>query len=55
MVVDGVLTGFHIELVQEAARYIDLDVRFESLPWNRDIEMLKKGDADAITYMAKTR
>jgi polar amino acid transport system substrate-binding protein len=54
MVIDGKLTGFHIEQVQEAAKLINLSVNFKSLPWNRAIEMLKKGDADAITYMAKT-
>ncbi len=54
MMVNGELTGFHIELVQAAAHLVGLSVTFKSLPWKRAIEMLKKGDADAITYMAKT-
>ena len=54
MWLDGKLTGLHIELVQEAARMVDLEVNFLSVPWNRAIEMLKKGDAHGITYMAKT-
>ncbi len=54
MFVGGELTGFHIELIQKVADDIPLKVTFESLPWNRAIEMIKKGDADAITYMGKT-
>ncbi|KJZ13843.1 hypothetical protein TW85_11640 [Marinomonas sp. S3726] len=54
MYVNGELTGFHIELVQKVASTIPLKLKFESLPWKRAIEMLKKGDADAITYMGKT-
>lgn len=54
MLVKGELTGFHIELVQEVAKSMSIKVKFESLPWKRAIEMLKKGDADAITYMGKT-
>ncbi|GAB6098030.1 hypothetical protein JCM14469_42840 [Desulfatiferula olefinivorans] len=51
---NGDLTGVHIELVTEAARALNLSVTIETYPWKRAIEMLKDGQADAITYMTKT-
>ena len=54
MVVDGELSGLHIELTQTVAARLNINITFKSLPWKRAIEMFKNGDADAITYMAKT-
>ena len=46
--------GVHIDLVQAAAAHLGVSVRFRSYPWKRAIIMLKRGEADAITYMGKT-
>ncbi len=53
MHVDGKLTGFHIELIENAAKLIPLTVKFESIPWKRAIQMLNDGDGDALTYISK--
>ncbi len=50
----GEPTGIHIELIQEAARSLNLSVTIKTYPWKRAIKMLKDGYADAITYMSKT-
>lgn len=54
MVVDGKLTGLHIDLVNEIARQLNLNITFESLPWARAINMVETGTADVITYIGKT-
>jgi ABC-type amino acid transport substrate-binding protein len=53
MHVDGVLTVFHIELIQNAAQLIPLTIKFESIPWRRAIQMLKNGEGDALSYASK--
>ena len=53
MHIDGELTGFNIELIQNVARSISLSVEFESVPWKRAIKMLEKGERDAISYFSK--
>ena len=47
-------TGIHIDLVKEVAKSLNLSVIIKTYPWKRAIQMLKDGDADAITYMSKT-
>ncbi len=54
MVIDGKLTGLHIDLVYAVAKRIGIKVNFKSVPWKRAINMVKKGTADAITYIGKT-
>ncbi len=54
MVVDDELTGFHIDLVMEVAKQMNIDLKFRSVPWQRAINMVKDGDADVITYIGKT-
>lgn len=54
MVVDGYLTGIHIELIREAADRLNLSVTFIAFPWPRAIDMVKTGRADAITFMSPT-
>jgi polar amino acid transport system substrate-binding protein len=49
-----VLTGFHVELVQKVAEQLNIPVQFQSVPWNRALSMMEKGEADAITYIGKT-
>ncbi|MCP4750928.1 MAG: amino acid ABC transporter substrate-binding protein, partial [Proteobacteria bacterium] len=51
MVVDGKLTGLHIELVYATASRLGVNVEFQSLPWKRAIHMVEIGTADAITYV----
>ena len=53
MHIDGKLTGFHIELIQNTADSISLPVKFESIPWKRAIQMLKNGERDALSYVSK--
>lgn len=50
----GELSGVHIEMVQQVAKSLDLDVEFQSLPWKRAQYLIKQGKADAITYMGKS-
>jgi polar amino acid transport system substrate-binding protein len=53
MHINGKLTGFHIELIQNVAKSIHLNIRFESIPWKRAIQMLKNGEGDALSYASK--
>lgn len=54
MIVDGQLVGVHIDLVRAVAEQLKINVTFDSVPWNNALEMLKQGEADAITYINKT-
>lgn len=54
MVVDGRLTGLHIELVEAAAQKIGASVKWENLPWKRALQMIETGQADAVTYITRT-
>lgn len=54
MVVDGKLTGLHIDLIEAAAARMQVQVVIQTYPWLRAITMLQRGDADAISYMGKT-
>jgi len=50
----GELSGVHIEMVQQVAKSLNLDVEFQSLPWKRAQYLIKQGKADAITYMGRS-
>lgn len=52
MTIDGQLTGFHIELVRSVAQEAGIQVKFVSYPWPRALKMARKGQVDAITYIA---
>lgn len=54
IIVDGKLTGFHIELLQQVAKQIEIPIRFESVPWARALRMIRYGEADAISYISET-
>ncbi len=54
MMVDGNLTGLHIELVEAAAKKLGLSVKWESLPWKRALRMVETGQADAVSYITRT-
>lgn len=53
VVVDGQLSGFHIELINAVAAQINQPVEFQSVPWSRALKMIRYGKADAITYISK--
>ena len=53
MLIDGQLQGIHVDLIQAAAKSLQIKVSFRSFPWKRAISMLQLGQADAITYMGK--
>ncbi|MCV2370579.1 substrate-binding periplasmic protein [Roseateles oligotrophus] len=54
MLVDGRLTGLHIDLVEAAARKLGVSVKWDSLPWKRALRMVEEGQADAVTYITRT-
>ena len=51
---DGSKSGLHIDMVQEVAKSLQIDVTFKNYPWKRAINMLKMGEAHAVTYMSWT-
>ena len=54
MNVDGQLVGFHIDLIMQVAKTLDMRVRFESYPWKRAIYMVREGLVDAISFISET-
>jgi len=48
------ITGMLCEVVREGLRRMDLDVRFELVPWTRAMQMVRFGDADAVFYVIPT-
>jgi len=54
MVTDNRLTGFHIDLLRDVGKQLNVKIRFESLPWKRALQMIKNGTVDAITFISKT-
>jgi len=54
MLQNGQLMGVNMDLIEAAAASMHIKVLFETYPWVRATNMLKKGQADAITYMGKT-
>lgn len=44
------LTGFHIDLIQMAAKELNVEVEFVAMPWKRALKTIEKGEADAISY-----
>ncbi|MEK7992163.1 MAG: transporter substrate-binding domain-containing protein [Thiotrichaceae bacterium] len=54
MTINGELTGFHIELIRETAKILNMQVAFKSVSWSRALQLVKDGDVDAISYAAKS-
>jgi hypothetical protein len=48
------LTGFHIELIEEALKGSEFKIKWIRLPWTRAIEQLKSADVHAVTYLTET-
>ena len=53
-VVNGKLTGIHIDLIQAVADELGLTVKIESLPWSRALLYFKLGKYDAMSYVSYT-
>jgi len=51
---NGVLEGFHIEMIQKTAERLNIKTQIKSVPWKRALKMMENGEADAITYIGKT-
>ncbi len=48
------LVGVHIDMIQEVARQLKWKFEFKSVAWSNAIDMMREGQADAITYVGKT-
>lgn len=55
MIIDGELVGLHIDIINAVAELLGYKVRYESMPWNRAIHMVKNGSVDAITYLSRNK
>jgi len=51
---NGLLTGFHIEVVNEVATSLGIKIEWCEVPWSRAMKMVELGDANAITYIGQT-
>jgi polar amino acid transport system substrate-binding protein len=51
---DGQLKGFHIELIEEIAKNLNIEVCWVEVPWKRALNMLEHGNIDGVTYISKT-
>lgn len=54
IVMNGELTGIHIDLIHTVADTLHLTITFQSMPWKTAIDMVQSGQADAITYLNPT-
>ncbi|MEH6459541.1 substrate-binding periplasmic protein [Chitinimonas sp. JJ19] len=54
MVVDGKLTGAHIELIEAAAHIAGYQLTIQSVAWARALEMTKRGLASAVSFASRT-
>jgi len=55
MIVEGRVTGFHIDIVTSVAAKMGLQAKFLTVPWKRAILLVQNGEADAISYLTKTK
>lgn len=51
---NGEADGFAVELFKEAARYVNLDVRFVTGPWDSVKNLLRTGQIDALPLIGRT-
>lgn len=51
---DDKLTGFHIEIIEEVAKEMGIEICWVEVPWKRALYMVEIGTAEAITYIGKT-
>lgn len=51
---NGLLTGFHIEVVNEVAASLGIKIEWYEVPWSRAMKMIELGEANAISYIRKT-
>lgn len=50
---NGKLTGFHVNIVNEVAAKLGIQVEWQEVPWARAMKMVETGEADAITYLGQ--
>ncbi len=48
---NGKLVGLHIDTVDAVMKKLNWSYKFESYPWGRALNLIQKGEADAITYI----
>ncbi len=48
---NGKLIGLHIDTVEAVMKKLNWAYKFESYPWGRALNLIQKGEADAITYI----
>jgi len=53
MNVAGRMTGLHIDIIDEVAKKLRINVRYVTVPWSRALYMMKTGKADAISFVSK--
>lgn len=49
--INGKLVGLHIDTVAAVFKKLNWVYKFESYPWGRCLNLIHKGEADAITYI----
>lgn len=54
MVSQDVVTGVHIDIINAIAKKLNWKVKIESLPWKRCLNLMEKGEADAISHIQKS-
>ncbi len=48
------LSGFHIELINQALKNSEFIINWYRLPWTRAIESLKSGEVDSVSYLTES-
>lgn len=51
---EGRLTGLHVELVNYAAAELGIEVEWVQAPWTRALRMVELGQVHGITYIGRT-
>jgi len=51
----GTETGFIVDIIRDVAVTMNLNIDFQQYPWSRCLELVKKGRADAMMNLFKTK
>ncbi|WP_136806567.1 substrate-binding periplasmic protein [Desulfosediminicola flagellatus] len=51
---NGEVTGFCVEVVNQVATTIDLNISYQAFPWKRMLANAKQGDVDAVMPLFRT-
>jgi polar amino acid transport system substrate-binding protein len=52
---NGVLTGFHVDVVTEVAKQLGMVVEWKEVPWARAQLLVQKGEVDAISVLSHNK